>query len=896
MKKTHYFLIIFLLALVCGNLKGQTTPWSVNYASSFASGNGLTEATAYIISTPEQLARMAVMVNKEPVSYANKYYRVEADIDLSERWWDLLIGSESSPFTGKFDGNGKIISHGGGLFGTTRDAEIIGVRLTNSSSDYDTIDYIGLLIGAAYNTKVTNCSGDESKVGSSFYNIGGLIGYAEESIISDCSYSGDVSIGYFINYDYDYIAGGFIGEANNTVILNCSFSGTVNGFIQTGGFIGRSYLTTLNNCFSSGYVNGIEIVGGFAGQIESGSITNCFSLCLTSGYFDVGGFIGNVWSEVEIIIKNCYSKGSVTGISGNIGGFIGSFWGWEGESNIRECYSETQVTGIGLCNIVGGFIGSIYKLYDSENVTISNCYSISSTNGYNIVGGFIGAGSDVTIERCYSGGSVTGYSVVGGFIGLSSKLSFSQCAAGVKVEGDFVVGGFGGLLDGELSSCFAGGLVSGNSYVGSFCGGDGEISASDCFANSSVFGGYGFVGWSYEYANYENCYFDRQSTGIVTATESGDVEGITALTTIQLTQNTLPPGFSDDDWVAVAGYYPQLKVFANSDYSILRDYSSINAVPLRLANNTELVSNIRTFFKLADKTPDGKAIIWGVDPFEKVTIYNNTVYAERSNAWRTLTLRAGELERTFHFRAPTGLLSAEILDVKSNHPNNGDMYNYLIECGSNDISVYVDITLPPYASCTPGSPITLYPNIPQVVTVTSIDGQSNTYTFKAVKNLPSDIFIQRWDDVLAINNNFITNGGYNFTDYEWYKNGSKLPDTKGYIKETGGLSNSAEYTALLTTQQGNRLSTCPAVISTGLSSRISVYPNPVKSGQKINMKLATDEQKSVVLQLFNPNGNMIAKQIVNEPEAEITMPETTGTYILQITKGDGVEMVKVLVE
>ena len=158
----------------------------------------------------------------------------------------------------------------------------------------------------------------------------------------------------------------------------------------------------------------------------------------------------------------------------------------------------------------------------------------------------------------------------------------------------------------------------------------------------------------------------------------------------------------------------------------------------------------------------------------------------------------------------------------------------------------------------------------------------------------SNIFVQRWHDVLAINNNFATNGGYVFTEYEWYKDGVKLPSTKGYIHEPGGLSPTAEYTAVLTTHRGDKITTCPAKI-TDMKVKSAVYPNPVKRGQSVYVETGLSSGEAV-MQLFGASGNFVTSKTLYNPVAEITMPDTPGAYVLQITVNGTVKTYKIVVE
>ena len=294
---------------------------------------------------------------------------------------------------------------------------------------------------------------------------------------------------------------------------------------------------------------------------------------------------------------------------------------------------------------------------------------------------------------------------------------------------------------------------------------------------------------------------------------------------------------------------------------------------------------------MANKTSTGDFITWNA----------GTVKIDDA-AWNVLTLSVGNVKRSVILRSKNMTADDNYLGVIINkntfYNTIPSQFSYTIECGSMDVSVVAEIVPGGFVSCSPATTLTLYANTSQTVTATTADGQKKTYTFLAEKPLPSDIFIQRWNDVIAINNNFTTNGGYNFTAYEWYRNGSKLTgETKGYLQEKEGLIRTAEYTAVLTTQQRDQLKTCPAVIS-NMTTKSSVYPNPAQRGQSVRVEtgIAADELSGAVMQLFDTNGNLIAKHTLNDPVAEITAPDTPGTYVLQIMENDASQTYKIIVE
>ena len=116
--------------------------WDGSVAAHFANGQG-TRADPYIINKPSQLAYLAQLLKGKNSSYASKYYRLEANLDLNRYEW-TPIGTEGGVFKGHFDGNGHIIRnvslrqlsytgsyHVAGLFGVINNATVEDLTVTD---------------------------------------------------------------------------------------------------------------------------------------------------------------------------------------------------------------------------------------------------------------------------------------------------------------------------------------------------------------------------------------------------------------------------------------------------------------------------------------------------------------------------------------------------------------------------------------------------------------------------------------------------------------------------------------------------------------------------------------------------------------------------------------------
>ncbi|MGE4484656.1 MAG: GLUG motif-containing protein [Oscillospiraceae bacterium] len=431
---------------------------------------------------------------------------LENSIDLYGHYWKPLYY-----FKGTFEGNNHTISNlrmgtadtpcsdkYAGLFKRTFDAGIRDVDIDITLY----IDYMESFTG-------------EWQYGTSY--IGGIVGDASSSAITNCSISGTIST------EHTTYAGGIVGYGESLTISGCSVTGSLTGGVEVA---------------SAG--DGISFTGLIAG-CSSGTISDCSAsgsvTCGDNAY--VGGITGS-----GVDASNCSFTGSVTcGAESFAGGLIG--WG----GNTEGCRASADVTGSGECRI-GGLIGY-------AEGTVKNCYATGSVAGGYIsnVGGLIGSGENCTVESCFSSAGVrsSDSSSAAGFIGHCSDGSIENCYATGSVTGGTAcnIDGFSGLLYRvSLTNCYAAGSVtgSGNSDIGVFS------------LISSLSG----------------CFWNTDAALTVDGTAQSNGTSAAGLTTAEMTRENAEAnmtGFdftsADPVWVTAtnsgsAGYYPQLAVFAES--------------------------------------------------------------------------------------------------------------------------------------------------------------------------------------------------------------------------------------------------------------------------------------------------------------------------------------------
>ena len=268
--------------------------WINHYADSFAGGTG-TESDPYLISTAEELARMAYLINNTS-NYSTSHFQLTDDIDLSDYWW-TPIGTTTNVFAGNFNGAGYKI-----------------YRIYTPSMSQNNVGLFGVVSGNE--NAYANISNVEVKQGiiQGYQNVGSIVGSG--SYLNVDNVKGSVII-----YGETNNVGGIIGQAASNVRITYS----------------SSECNVIS--FSGDNVGGIS---GFGGEIEF-----CSSLSGVGGENNVGGLVGSASQNVE----NSYNRGAIAGRTSNAGGLVGNL-----QENVTAATSYN--TGfVSSRNGAGGIVG-----------------------------------------------------------------------------------------------------------------------------------------------------------------------------------------------------------------------------------------------------------------------------------------------------------------------------------------------------------------------------------------------------------------------------------------------------------------------------------------------------------------------------------------------------------
>ena len=325
-------------------------------------------------------------------------YELTQNISLdgynSDNWIPIGIcrgvrtcNSESSFFDAIFDGNGWTISNltitnpaalynnATGLFGAISPDSILRNIHIRSANISGVMNNVGLLAGSAVGAKISNSS-VEGEVTARGGQVGGLVGIGDRATIT-------LSYAKFSSVRGDVNVGGLVGFGEDTTIITSSYAtgGSVSGRGQVGGLVGRGDSAEIMSSYAEvGAVSGSSnYAGGMIGLGQGVTITSSYAkVGAVSGSRNLGGLVGGGQSAT---ITSSYAEvGSINGsstTSGGIGGLVGTTTTAKGSVTIISSYAATgTLSNASSENTLGGLLG-----FGTLNAASSNSYWNSDTSG-----------------------------------------------------------------------------------------------------------------------------------------------------------------------------------------------------------------------------------------------------------------------------------------------------------------------------------------------------------------------------------------------------------------------------------------------------------------------------------------------------------------------------------
>ena len=281
------------------------------------------DALEYHISTAEQLAGLAQLVNADPgtTNFAGKTFYLDNDIDLSRHEW-ISIGTGSGgtqpkySFCGVFDGQGHVISNlyshesyiegadeshnllRNALFGNVYNGEVKNLGVADAEIWIDPKDNSaagkGILVDWMGESKITNCwtSGSIYSGTKIEKNIGGIVGITVQGCTISGCYSTATLTGNFTNSEGYYpdpnnlppdTIGGIVGARfdGSLTVTDCWFGGKIivnSTLAAVGGIVGYADVATVNNCMVTTTDIGVDKDRNtcWVAYALDGTVENCY--------------------------------------------------------------------------------------------------------------------------------------------------------------------------------------------------------------------------------------------------------------------------------------------------------------------------------------------------------------------------------------------------------------------------------------------------------------------------------------------------------------------------------------------------------------------------------------------------------------------------------------------
>ena len=158
-----------------------------------------------------------------------------------------------------------------------------------------------------------------------------------------------------------------------------------------------------------------------------------------------------------------------------------------------------------------------------------------------------------------------------------------------------------------------------------------------------------------------------------------------------------------------------------------------------------------------------------------------------------------------------------------------------------------------------------------------------------------NIITQRWNDFLGIKNAQY-NGGYIFSDYQWYLNDQPISGHTATQIYTDGelLDFEGEYRVLLTREDdGKSIMTCAFTPTYFYDTDLLQMCTFVMSSETVPAKIS----QSASMYIYDMSGFCVAHHTLCTGDNFITMPSSPGVYMAKVIYGNGkLDVIKLVVK
>lgn len=268
-------------------LEIQTSWDGESYTEPAKNGQGV-----YLISSPDEL--MWFDKNAKMTDSAKLLADITINEDVSgsdatsQKYKWTPLGTDSSKYTGTFDGNGHTISGlyinstaaNTGMFGRIGSSAVVKNLTLADSVIRSTKNYTGAITGYIDDAaSVTNCHTKNSVQITAAKYTGGITGYQDDtSTLTRCSNAAEVTgannVGGISGYNWSKSSASLTDSYNRGSVSGSNLVGGICAQIYIGGTVSNVY--NLGNIQASG-TTGTPTAGGITGVFRSGAIKSAYN-------------------------------------------------------------------------------------------------------------------------------------------------------------------------------------------------------------------------------------------------------------------------------------------------------------------------------------------------------------------------------------------------------------------------------------------------------------------------------------------------------------------------------------------------------------------------------------------------------------------------------------------
>ncbi|MHC5352773.1 MBG domain-containing protein [Myroides sp. LJL115] len=232
---------------------------------------------------------------------------------------------------------------------------------------------------------------------------------------------------------------------------------------------------------------------------------------------------------------------------------------------------------------------------------------------------------------------------------------------------------------------------------------------------------------------------------------------------------------------------------------------------------------------------------------------------------------------------------------------NGEVYTDVspimripLSCLQDQAFIEVEVVTDPNTKVTPGKDFKVAVVNGQpvsedlVITLSTSSGLTKEFTIEfELAPDTSNVLMTKYDNLIFINNNPLTNGGFQFKDFQIFKNQELI--ASGQVYSAGQTINdvidrNAEYSAILTTLDGEVIHTCEVSFDVQATYNIEVAPNPVRIGEDVSIRFdfPSEHFNGAFYQLYTIKGQLVASGDLQNTLSQVNINNnlTEGLYFL----------------